>query len=51
MSKTFRPYEPYQDFLMPASIREWLPSDHLSYFISGVVDQLDLSENNGALRW
>ena len=44
MSKTFRPYEPYQDFLMPASMREWLPSDHLAYFISDVVDQLDLSE-------
>lgn len=44
MSKTFRPYEPYQDFLMPATMREWLPSDHLAYFISDVVDQLDLSE-------
>ena len=43
MSKTFRPYEPGQDFLMPASMREWLPSDHLAYFISDVVDHLDLS--------
>ena len=43
MSKTFRPYEPNQDFLMPASIREWLPTDHLAYFISDIVDQLDLS--------
>lgn len=43
MSKTFRPYEPEQDFLMPASMREWLPSDHLAYFISDMVDQLDLS--------
>ena len=43
MSKTFRPYEPDQVFLMPASMREWLPSNHLAYFISDVVDQLDLS--------
>jgi len=43
VSKTFRPYEPGQDFLMPASMREWLPTDHLAYFISDVVDQLDLS--------
>jgi len=43
MSKTFRPYEPDQDFLMPASMREWLPGDHLAYFISDMVDQLDLS--------
>jgi transposase len=28
---------------MPASMREWLPADHLAYFISDVVDHLDLS--------
>ena len=43
MSKTFRPYEPDQDFLMPISMREWLPADHLAYFISDVVESLDLS--------
>jgi transposase len=44
MSKTFRPYEPDQSFLMPVCLKEWLPSDHLVYFISDVVDQLDISE-------
>ena len=29
---------------MPAALREWLPDDHLAYFISDVVDQLNLSE-------
>ena len=43
MSKTFRPYEPDQIFLMPASLREWLTGNHLVYFVSDVVDQLDLS--------
>ena len=43
MSKTFRPYEPDQMFLLPASIREWLPGQHLVYFLSDVVDHLDLS--------
>ena len=43
MSKTFRPYEPNQAFLMPASMRDWLPGDHLAYFISDVVEQLDIS--------
>src|ERR1035437_97093 len=43
MSRTFRPYDPEQTFLMPASMKEWLPSDHLAYFISDVVDHLDLS--------
>jgi transposase len=42
VSKTFRPYDPEQMFLMPASMRDWLPSGHLAYFISDVVDQLDL---------
>ena len=43
MSKTFRPYDPEQIFLMPASLSDWLPKDHLAYFISDVVDHLDLS--------
>lgn len=43
MSKTFRPYDPDQMFLMPVSIHDWLPADHLAYFISDVVDELDLS--------
>lgn len=43
MSKTFRPYDPDQIFLMPASLQEWLPKGHLTYFISDVVDYLDLS--------
>jgi transposase len=40
----FRDYSPSQDFLLPPSLREWLPSDHLANFISDVVDALDLSE-------
>jgi len=43
MSKTFRPYEPDQSFLMPVSMHEWLPSGHLAYFVTDVVDQLDLT--------
>ena len=44
MSKTFLPYDPDQQLLLPAGLQEWLPPDHLAYFISDVVDQLDLSE-------
>lgn len=43
MSKVFRPYDPDQPFLMPVSMREWLPAGHLAYFISDVADHLDLS--------
>jgi hypothetical protein len=32
MAKRYRLYEPEQLFLLPASLREWLPEDHLAYF-------------------
>lgn len=32
-----------QQFLLPPSLDEWLPQDHLARFVVGVVDQLDLS--------
>ena len=44
MSKTYLPYDPDQQLLLPAALQEWLPDDHLAYFISDVVDQLDLWE-------
>ena len=43
MGKTYRSYEPEQMFLMPAALRDWLPENHLVYFVSDVVDQLELS--------
>jgi transposase len=44
MAKRYRAYEPDQLFLMPPGLREWLPEDHLAYFVSDLVDDLDLSE-------
>ena len=32
-----------QLFLLPPSMREWLPKEHLVWFILDAVDQLDLS--------
>ena len=43
MGKSFRPYYPDAELLLPPSLREWLPENHLSYFVGDVVDQLDLS--------
>src|SRR6202023_1799831 len=43
MSKSYRPYLPEQDFLLPPSVREWLPEQHLVYFVSDVIDNLNLS--------
>ena len=44
MAKQYRLYEPDQLFLMPPSLREWLGEDHLAYFVSDLVDDLNLSE-------
>ena len=43
MPKGYRAYLPEQDLLLPPSLRQWLEEDHLVYFVSDVVDQLDLS--------
>src|SRR5258708_8319627 len=43
MSKSYRPYHPDQDFLLPPSLREWLPENHLVYFVSDVIDHPNLS--------
>src|SRR5580698_9631498 len=43
MPKGYRTYLPEQELLLPPSLREWLPEQHLVYFVSDVVDQLDLS--------
>jgi transposase len=43
MAKTYRPNVPEQALLLPPSLREWLPDDHLAYFMGDLVDLLDLS--------
>ena len=39
---SYRPYEPQQEMLLPASLQDWLPKGHLAYFIGDTVDALDL---------
>ncbi len=42
--KRFRAFAPGQDLLLPPSLDEWLPADHLARFIADLVDEhLDLS--------
>ena len=44
MAYNFRDYNPKQSFLLPPSLDDWLPENHLARFISEIVDQTDLSE-------
>ena len=50
MSGLYQPYEPDQSHLFPPSPRDWLPEDHLAYFISDTVDALDISAIEAAYR-
>jgi transposase len=44
VDKTFRAFDPDQDLLLPPSLDEWLPAEHMARFIAELVDEhLDLS--------
>ena len=40
--RTFRPSDPDQLLVLPPSLGDWLPADHLAYFVADVVEELDL---------
>lgn len=40
VDKTFRVYDPHQVLLMPPSIDEWVPEDHLARFVAELVDEV-----------
>lgn len=42
-TRMFRPYDPDELWLLPPSPRDWLPEDHLAYFVSDLVDELNLT--------
>jgi transposase len=42
MAKSYRPWAPLQPYLLPPSPLEWLPQDHLAFFVLDVVEQLDV---------
>lgn len=43
-STPFQTYDPDQLRLLPEDMRQWLPEDHLAYFVMDLVDTLDLQE-------
>jgi transposase len=42
MGTRFRDYQPDQQLLLPPDLRDWLPEEHLVYFISDTIDAMDL---------
>ncbi len=43
MSRTFREWSPEQMWMFPPSPQDWLPENHLVYFLMDVSTQLDLA--------
>ena len=43
MATNFIDCDREQAFLMPPSLREWLPEDHLAWFVIDAVGDMDLS--------
>ena len=39
-----------QGFLLPPDVREWLPADHLAWFVIDAVAEMDLSAFYAAYR-
>ena len=42
-TRTFRPYDPEALWLLPPAPRDWLPEEHLAYFLSDLVEALNLT--------
>ncbi len=50
MAREFAGVDRGQLLLMPPSLTEWLPEDHLVWTVLGAVDQMDLSRFAGRYR-
>lgn len=44
MAYNFLPCDRNQSYLLPPSLTDWLPQDHLAWFVLDAVEQIDLSE-------
>lgn len=43
MAKAYRPVDRAQEFLLPPSMVDWLPEEHLVWFVIAAVERLDTS--------
>jgi hypothetical protein len=50
MAQNFLPCDRDQELLLPPSLREWLPEDHLAWFVLEAVEELDLEAFYAAYR-
>ena len=50
MARSYRPVIRDQEFLLPPNMADWLPEDHLVWFVLDVVDQLDTTGFHASRR-
>jgi len=50
VAQNFLPCDRDQELLLPPSLREWLPEDHLAWFVLDAVEEIDLSGFYGVYR-
>ena len=48
MSRDFREVDRETAWLLPPSVQDWLPEDHLARFVVEIVDSLDLGRLTSA---
>jgi hypothetical protein len=49
MAQNFLACDRDQELLLPPSLREWLPDDHLAWFVLDAVGEMDLGEFYAAI--
>jgi transposase len=49
-AKRYRPWLPEQQYLLPPAPRDWLPEEHLVFFILDVLESVDLSVIEGRVQ-
>ncbi|MBU7025759.1 MAG: transposase, partial [Theionarchaea archaeon] len=37
------PYDPYQELLLPKSIQDYIPENHIARFMSRIIDHMDIT--------
>jgi hypothetical protein len=50
MAQNFIACDREQELLLPPSLREWLPQDHLAWFVLDAVAEMDLAAFYGSYR-
>ncbi len=48
--KQYRPWNPEQDYLFPPRVRDWLPAEHLAFFVGDVIESLDIAPIERAIQ-